>query len=89
MIKLENLNKNYNSIPIYKDTNYTFKDCALTCFFIVPSSSGKTTLLKLIAGVDTNYSGTIKNNYVCLNTMSTNQLCNYSLENIGFVFQNL
>lgn len=53
-----------------------------------PSGSGKTTLLNIIGGLDRPTSGSIKVNGTELSTMNDNQLINFRLKHIGFVFQN-
>ncbi|MGL5479388.1 MAG: ATP-binding cassette domain-containing protein [Clostridium sp.] len=87
MITLRNLGKSFKEIVIYKNVNYTFKKSKLTCF-LGPSGSGKTTLLNLLAGFDTNYDGDIEYSGINLKSLSSEELCNYRFNNIGFVFQN-
>ncbi len=52
-----------------------------------PSGSGKTTLLNLIGGLDRPDSGSILINDVDITKLSPNQLIDFRLRNIGFVFQ--
>ena len=87
MIKIDNLTKKYKNNIVLENTKYTFMQKGLVCL-LGPSGGGKSTLLNLIAGFDSDYTGTIK---VCdkeINKMSTEELCNYRRDNIGFVFQN-
>ncbi len=52
-----------------------------------PSGSGKTTLLNLIGGLDSPTSGRVWVNDVDLSRLSKNELIDFRLKNIGFVFQ--
>ena len=52
-----------------------------------PSGSGKTTLLNLIGGLDTPTSGKVWVNNVDISTLRKNELIDFRLNNIGFVFQ--
>lgn len=52
-----------------------------------PSGSGKTTLLNLIGGLDRPDSGSIVIDGVDITRLSPNQLIDFRLRNIGFVFQ--
>ncbi len=52
-----------------------------------PSGSGKTTLLNIIGGFDKPTSGTIIINETDISTFKTDQMINFRLHNIGFVFQ--
>jgi putative ABC transport system ATP-binding protein len=52
-----------------------------------PSGSGKTTLLNLIGGLDRPDSGSIFIDGVDITRLSANQLIDFRLRNIGFVFQ--
>jgi len=52
-----------------------------------PSGSGKTTLLNLIGGLDRPDTGSIRIDGVDITRLSANQLIDFRLRNIGFVFQ--
>lgn len=52
-----------------------------------PSGSGKTTLLNMISGLDRPTKGHVKVNGYELTSMTDNQLIDFRLYNIGFVFQ--
>lgn len=52
-----------------------------------PSGSGKTTLLNIIGGLDEPSSGSVKVDGVELSNLSKNELIDFRLHNIGFVFQ--
>ena len=52
-----------------------------------PSGSGKTTLLNMIGGLDKPNSGHVEINGVNITMMKENELIDYRLHNIGFVFQ--
>jgi putative ABC transport system ATP-binding protein len=52
-----------------------------------PSGSGKTTLLNMIGGLDEPTSGKVVVNGIDLFTMKENDLINFRLQHIGFVFQ--
>ncbi|MCP9770879.1 ABC transporter ATP-binding protein [Lacihabitans sp. LS3-19] len=52
-----------------------------------PSGSGKTTLLNMIGGLDKPSMGSIKIDQEEMSSLSANQLIDFRLNNIGFVFQ--
>ena len=52
-----------------------------------PSGSGKTTLLNMIGGLDRPTGGTVMVNGHRLNDLSDNELIDFRLKHIGFVFQ--
>ncbi|WP_198424415.1 ABC transporter ATP-binding protein [Pseudomonas fluorescens] len=56
-------------------------------FIVGPSGSGKTTLLSMISGILRPDAGTVKINGNDIWSLSTDQLAELRLNNIGFVFQ--
>lgn len=77
-----------NKIPVHAVNGVDLKieDDEFTAI-VGPSGSGKTTLLNIIGGLDRPTSGTIEVNGHALNGLSENQLIDFRLRNIGFVFQ--
>ena len=52
-----------------------------------PSGCGKTTFLNMVGGLDSPTSGTIKIDGTDISTLSSKELIDFRLHNIGFVFQ--
>jgi len=52
-----------------------------------PSGSGKTTLLNIIGGLDSPSAGQVHIGEIDITSLSDNQLIDFRLKNIGFVFQ--
>lgn len=52
-----------------------------------PSGSGKTTLLNIIGGLDAPSEGTVIINNTDISTYTENQMVDFRMNNIGFVFQ--
>ena len=52
-----------------------------------PSGSGKTTLLNMIGGLDKPSKGNVKLNGTEITTLKSQEMTNFRLNNIGFVFQ--
>ena len=86
MIELKNVTKIYGYTTVIQNAEYSFPNKGLVCL-LGESGCGKTTLMNLIAGLDTEYTGKILVDNVELNTLSENDLCNYRKDYTGFIFQ--
>jgi putative ABC transport system ATP-binding protein len=90
IITAKGVTKVYNegalAVHALRGIDLVFEEGEFTAI-VGPSGSGKTTLLNIIGGLDRQSSGTIEINDVDLSQMSDNQLIDFRLKNIGFVFQ--
>lgn len=90
VIDAHDISKVYNpgTIPVYA-VNHVHLHLERGEFtaLVGPSGSGKTTLLNLIGGLDKPDEGSIVINGVDIAALSANELINFRLKNIGFVFQ--
>jgi putative ABC transport system ATP-binding protein len=89
VIEIKNLEKVYEgAVPVHavNGINLTIADGEFTALK-GPSGCGKTTLLNLLGGLDQPTSGTIEIGGVDITTLSENELIDFRLRNIGFVFQ--
>lgn len=87
MIKFNNLTKKYGERCIFHDFSFEFPEKGLIAI-IGESGTGKSTLLNIIAGLDFNFVGDVKIVDKNLNKLTANELANFRLNNIGYVFQN-
>jgi putative ABC transport system ATP-binding protein len=90
VIDAHNISKIYNkeNIPVYAINNvHLHINQGEFTALVGPSGSGKTTLLNLIGGLDRPDEGKIEINGIDITAMSANQLIDFRLQNIGFVFQ--
>lgn len=90
VIDAHNISKIYNknNIPIYAVNNvHLHIERGEFTALVGPSGSGKTTLLNLIGGLDTPDEGNISINGTEITSMTPNELIEFRLQNIGFVFQ--
>lgn len=89
VIETKNLSKVYQGVVPVKavdGVDLHIEDDEFTAI-VGPSGSGKTTLLNMISGLDRPTSGSVKVNGYELNEMNENQLIDFRLKHIGFVFQ--
>ncbi len=87
MIKAEKLSKNYGKRRIFSNFSFTFPDKGLVAI-VGESGSGKSTLLNMISGLDFDYTGNLKIDNKNLSELTEDELCDFRLKNIGYVFQN-
>jgi putative ABC transport system ATP-binding protein len=87
---LNDLEKIYNessiSVHALRGITLEIKEGEFTAI-VGPSGSGKTTLLNIIGGLDKATSGMVKINDVDIDDLKDNDLIDFRLRNIGFVFQ--
>lgn len=90
VIDAHNISKVYNrdTIPVYAVNNvHLHLNRGEFTALVGPSGSGKTTLLNMIGGLDKPDEGSIFINGLDITALSANQLIDFRLKNIGFVFQ--
>lgn len=90
LIEVKQVSKIYNdnSIPVTALDEVTLNIEREEFTAIVgPSGSGKTTLLNMIGGLDNPTGGKIVINNTDISTFKTDEMINFRLHNIGFVFQ--
>ena len=90
VIETNNLFKIYQQgeieVKALNDVSINFKQGEFTAI-VGPSGSGKTTFLNAIGGLDTPTSGKVIIHDTDITELKSNQLIDFRLRNIGFVFQ--
>ena len=90
LIELTKVTKIYDdtavAVKALKDVDIKIEKEEFTAI-VGPSGSGKTTLLNIIGGLDKPTSGNIVINETDISTFKTDQMIDFRLHNIGFVFQ--
>ena len=90
VIELKGITKVYNptGIPVnaLKGINLNIEKGEFTVV-VGPSGSGKTTLLNIIGGLDQPTKGTVTIDRTDISTMKQDELIDFRLNHIGFVFQ--
>lgn len=90
VIDVHNVSKIYNpdTIPVHAVNNvHLHLEQGEFTALVGPSGSGKTTLLNIIGGLDAPSEGQVVINGTDITRLSPNQLIQFRLNNIGFVFQ--
>lgn len=89
IIEVRNLHKIYEGVvPVHAVNGVTLHiEPGEFTAIVGPSGSGKTTLLNMIGGLDPATEGEIVVNGVDITRLSANELIDFRLHNIGFVFQ--
>ena len=90
MISIRNIHKTYQSgnieVQALQDINLAIKPGEFTAI-VGPSGSGKTTLLNIIGGLDSPTKGSVKINETDITQLPENELIDFRLHHIGFIFQ--
>src|SRR5574343_154539 len=90
LIIAKNLYRVYNAtaVPVnaLNGVNITIEEGEFTAI-VGPSGSGKTTLLNILGGLDSPTGGSLEIAGSDISKLSGNQLIDFRLKNIGFVFQ--
>jgi len=90
LITAKNLYRVYNAtaVPVnaLNGVNLTIEEGEFTAI-VGPSGSGKTTLLNILGGLDSPTGGSLEIAGSDISKLSGNQLIDFRLKNIGFVFQ--
>jgi len=90
IVDLKNLVKIYDEsevkVKAVDNINLSFEEGDFAAI-VGPSGSGKTTLLNLTGGLDTPTEGEIVVDGIDIGDLSSSEIINFRLQNIGFVFQ--
>ena len=90
IIKLKELTKTYHDteVPVHavNGINLSFDRGEFTAI-VGPSGCGKTTLMNMIGGLEQPTSGHVEVDGSAMSDLNANQLIDFRLKNIGFVFQ--
>jgi len=90
VIEIKNLFKIYTETEVevkaVNGVNLDFEEGEFAAI-VGPSGSGKTTLLNLIGGLDVPTSGSVIIDDTDISTLSSKQMIDFRMNNIGFVFQ--
>jgi putative ABC transport system ATP-binding protein len=90
MISIKNIHMTYQSgdikIQALQNIDLTINPGEFTAI-VGPSGSGKTTLLNIIGGLDSPTKGSVKINDTDITQLPENELIDFRLHHIGFIFQ--
>lgn len=73
-------------VQALQNIDLTINPCEFTAI-VGPSGSGKTTLLNIIGGLDSPTKGSVKINDTDITQLPENELIDFRLHHIGFIFQ--
>jgi len=86
MIRVENIEKSYDTLKVLKGVNLTINKSEITTI-VGASGAGKSTLLHIIGTLDKPDTGSVFIDDISLFKLKDKQLSDYRNKNIGFVFQ--
>ena len=90
VIETKNIFKTFGegdlTVKALNDVDIQIKEGEFTAL-VGPSGSGKTTLLNMIGGLDTPSSGNVILNETQITSLKKQEMTDFRLRNIGFVFQ--
>ena len=90
IIQIKNLTKTYHDteVPVYavNGIDLSFEEGEFAAI-VGPSGCGKTTLMNMIGGLEVPTSGNVVVDGSIMSELSSNDLIDFRLRNIGFVFQ--
>jgi putative ABC transport system ATP-binding protein len=91
IIDIQGVSKTYQpdtTVPVHAVNGVDIKiNLGEFTALVGPSGSGKTTLLNIIGGLDAPTHGSVRVNSVEITQLRANELIDFRLQNIGFVFQ--
>jgi putative ABC transport system ATP-binding protein len=87
MIKVEHISKSIKETPILCDITFEINKGDFIAV-MGPSGSGKSTLLYSVSGLDSISEGNVVFNDTVISKMKENELSEFRLNRMGFVFQN-
>jgi putative ABC transport system ATP-binding protein len=87
MIKVEQVSKSFNDTRVLNDISFEINRGDFVAV-MGPSGSGKSTLLYSISGMDSLSNGRVMFDGINISAMGENELSEFRLTKMGFVFQN-
>ena len=89
-VEFKNVTKKYimgsNEIVANNNINFEIKEAEF-CVVVGPSGAGKTTILNLLGGLESNDEGDILVDGKNISKMNDKELTNYRRYDVGFIFQ--